>query len=185
MMLAGFNRGSSRERRGLLLAALLLVIANLLTFLSGWFVVAGVLTLGILLPGALCAAWLLHRVMPPLLEFIAYSLGLGYTLYIMTMLVVADLPGGIYAWQIRLVLDLLCLVLGIGYWLTLRTAEASKDAGLAGIDASREPSTHNRWAMAGLVSVLLVAAVLRFPNLGYSDFLGDEARALLFATDAI
>jgi len=109
MMLAGFNRGSSRERRGLLLAALLLVIANLLTFLSGWFVVAGVLTLGILLPGALCAAWLLRRAMPPLLEFIAYSLGLGYTLYIVTMLVISDLPGGIYAWQIRLALDLLAL----------------------------------------------------------------------------
>src|SRR4051812_23333542 len=193
MMLAVFNRGSSLERRGLLLAALLLVVANLLTFLSGWFVVAGVLILGILLPGLFCAAWLLRRALPPLLEFIAYSLGLGYTLYIVAMLLVTDLPGGIDAWQVRLALNLLSLVLGIGYWLTLRAAEADI-SGSAGIrepfgrgptDPARESSIHNRWAMAGLVSVLLVAAILRFPNLGYSDFLGDEARAFLFATDAI
>lgn len=178
------NRRVDLETRGLLLAALLLVVANLMTLLSGWFDgwlnVVGVLLLGIVLPGVLCAAWMLRRALPPRLEFIAYSMGLGFTLYVVAMLVVTEIPGPLHSWHVLVALNALCIGLGFGYWRAQRTPAIPLDD-----DLPAERWQPNRWALAGLVSVLLVAAFLRFPNLGYSDFLGDEARAMLYATDVI
>jgi hypothetical protein len=202
MTLAVANQieGRWQDRRWMGFAALILVIANAMTLLSGWFDVAGVLILGILLPGALAAAWLLRRTFPPLLEYVAYSLGLGFSLYVVTMLLITNLPGPLYYWHVLAALDALCIALGIGTWRAQRTpivplAETTLRAGsppsllASSGDAADQESIktphQNRWAWIGLVSVLLVAALLRFPNLGYSDFLGDEARAMLYATDAI
>ncbi len=165
---------STLERQGLLLAALLLITANLLTLLSGWYDVAGVLLLGILLPGVMGAAWLLRRALPSTSEFIAYSLGLGFVLYVLAMMAVTVLPGGLQGWQVLVAFNLVTIVLGIGWWRAQRTpATVLPDVALSG------------WALAGLVSVLMVAALLRLPNLGYSDFQGDEARAMLRAADII
>src|SRR5215204_5460977 len=100
MTLAVTKSNFNLEDRGLLLAALLLVVANLFTLLSGWFDVAGVLILGIVLPGTLCTAWMLRRVMPPLLEFIAYGLGLGISLYVVAMLLVSEIPGPLLNWHV-------------------------------------------------------------------------------------
>lgn len=166
--------GSTLEGRGLLLAALLLIAADLLTLLSGWYDVAGVLILGILLPGTLGAAWLLRRALPPVAEFFAYSFGLGFLLYVLALLAVTVIPGPLYGWQVLVALNLLNIVLGIGLWRAQRTPAIPLP----------DPSL-NGWAWAGLVSVLLVAALLRLPNLGYSDFQGDEARAMLRAADVI
>ena len=68
------------DQRTLIRIGLLLVAGNLLTLFTGWSDVAGVLILGVFLPGILAAAWLLHRAFPPRAEFIAYSLGLGLLL---------------------------------------------------------------------------------------------------------
>src|SRR5829696_811027 len=145
------------ERRGLLLAALSLIVANLLTLLSGWYDVAGVMILGILLPGALGAAWLLRRALPSTPEFIAFSLGLGFSLYVLILTAVTVLPGGLAGWQVLVALNLLNLVLGAGWWYAQRTPAL----------ALPDHASLNSWALAGLVSVLVVAALLRLPDLGY------------------
>ena len=178
------------EQRGLLFAALLLVVANLMTLLTGWFTVAGVLILGIALPGLLGAAWILRRAMPPMLEFVGYSLGLGFTLYVLAMLLVTEIPGPLANWHVLMMLNVLNVALGIGYWRALRVPSAPLDSTSDALPSDHPQDHHQsrrqqQWALIGLGSVLLVAGLLRFPNLGYSDFLGDEARALLYASDAI
>lgn len=163
------------EGRGLLLAALLLIVANLLTLLSSWFDVAGVLVLGVLIPGTLGAAWLLRRALPPMSEFIAYSLGLGLLLFMLVLMTLSVLPGGLRGWHVLVGFNVLNLALGVGWWRAKQRTEviALPDTALRG------------WALAGLVSVLLVAGLLRLPDLGYSDFQGDEARAMLRAADIL
>ncbi|MCC6455240.1 MAG: glycosyltransferase family 39 protein [Caldilineaceae bacterium] len=170
---------SNLEQRGLLFAALLLIAANVMTLFPGWFTVAGVLILGVLLPGTMAAAWLLRRALPSTSEFIAYSLGLGFTLYVLALLVVTDVPGPLHGWHVLLTLNLLSVALGIGWWRAQRTPA------LCLPEPPQDRRGLDRWAMVGLLSVLIVAALLRLPNLGYSDFQGDEARALLRASEAI
>ncbi len=162
------------DQRTLIRIGLLLVAGNLLTLFTGWSDVAGVLILGVFLPGILAAAWLLHRAFPPRAEFIAYSLGLGLLLYVLTLLGVVVLPGQLQGWQVLLAFNLLSGLLAIGWWRAQR---------LPAITLTDTPL--DRWALVGLVSVLVVAALLRLPNLGYSDFQGDEARAMLRAAEVI
>ncbi len=166
------------DPRKLIGIGLLLLSANLLTLLQGWGDVVGLLAMGVLLPGLLASAWLLHRALPPRLEFVAYSLGLGFLIYILVLLGIVSLPGPIHRWQIQGAFSALCVLLAIGWWHANRQPVA--------LFVTMPPAPPlNRWALAGLVSVLLVAGLLRLPNLGYSDYHGDEARALLRAAEAI
>ncbi|MCB0189472.1 MAG: hypothetical protein KDE31_34610, partial [Caldilineaceae bacterium] len=46
-------------------------------------------------------------------------------------------------------------------------------------------ANQNRWLLVGLVTLAVVGAALRFPGLGYAEFQGDEARAMLRAAEVI
>ncbi len=166
------------QQHGLLAAGALCITAQLLLLISGWPLVTGVLLLGVLLPGMLMAAWLLHRVLPTPPEFVLYSLGLGYTLYILAMGAVSLVPGGVYPWQVVVVLDLLCLLLAVGWWRSRR---------LPAVHAAWQPPDFrwDHWAIAGLISVLLVGGTLRLANLGYSEFYNDEIRVMHRAAELI
>lgn len=123
---------------------------------------------------------------------------LAYTTLTIGMLLISYLPGGVTWWQVLLAYDGAMLALGVACWTAQRRA-ASRGAGhttdaLAGIRASDAPdastasatmsflSTANhaqRWFWAGAALLLIVGAATRLPNLGYAEFHGDEARAVL------
>jgi hypothetical protein len=166
------------KRRGLIAAGVLGVVAHALLFFSGWPTVAGVLILGILLPGLLAAAWWLRRILPTALEFALYALGLGYILYVLILLSLSVLPGGLAPWQVVVAMDALCLLLALGWWRAWRLPATAADW--------QPPDlTWDRWAIVGLASVLVTGALLRLPDLGYSEFLYDEIRIVHRAAEII
>jgi hypothetical protein len=158
--------------------AALWIVAHVLLLFSGWPTVTGILILGVLLPGTLAAAWLLHRVFPTALEFALYSLGLGYTLYMLTLLALSVVPGGLASWHVVVALDMLCLLLALGWWRTWR---------LPSVPSGWQPpdATWDRWAVVGLLSVLGTGALLRLLDLGYSEFLFDEIRVMHLSAEVI
>jgi hypothetical protein len=159
------------QQNGLVAAGVLVITAHLLLLVSGWPTVAGVLLLGVLLPGMLLTAWLLHRALPTPLEFALYSLGLGLTLYVLAMGIVAILPGGVPPWQVVTALDLLCLLLAVGWWRAWR---------LPAIPTTWQPPDirWDHWATTGVITILVVGGTLRLVNLGYSEFYNDEIRVM-------
>lgn len=174
------------ERRGLMALGVLGIAAHALLFFSGWATVASVLILAILLPGILAAAWLLRRVFPTWLEFSLYSLGLGYTLFILMTLALAALMGALVGWQVVVAMDLLSLLLAFGWWRAQAAPAHSPAHSPAMSSGWRAPdAVWDRWAVAGLLSVLLVGALLRLPNLGYSDFSIDEVRVMNASAEII
>ncbi len=169
---------SMLERRGLIALGVLGILAHALLFFSGWPTVAGVLILAILLPGTLSAAWLLRRVFPTWLEFALYSLALGFTLYVLVMLAVSFALGALAPWPVIVALDILSLLLAFAWWRAWR---------LPAMQSEWQPpdAVWDRWAQVGLLSVLAAGALLRLPNLGYSDFLFDEVRVMHAAAEII
>jgi len=165
-------------RRWALGIAAVWVLANGLVLAgSGLPVTVGVLVLGIALPGLLLVAWLLHTARPHGIELALYGLGTGYALLTLLMLALAARPGGLTAGQVAAALDVVILVLASmvvrRYQVTPPVAQPDPVA----------PADRATWV--SLLIVLALAAALRLPNLGYSDFQGDEARAMLRAAETI
>lgn len=172
----------NNERRGLISLGVLAIVAHALLLLPGWPTVTGVLLLGILLPGTVAAAWLLRQVFPTWLEFALYSLGLGYTLYVLVLLALSIVPGDLAPWQVIVAFDALLLLLALGWW---RAQWAPGHLPPQQSDWQPPDAVWDRWALAGLVSVLVVGALLRLPNLGYTEFLFDEIRVMHSAAEII
>jgi 4-amino-4-deoxy-L-arabinose transferase-like glycosyltransferase len=159
-----------------------------------WAVVSGLLLLGVLLPGGLLAATLLARAQPTPFEFILYAGGLGFVAYAAVILLATVIPGPLWGGQLVVGLNLLVGLAALGYgWVWHGPARRASTPPTVSVAAERKAqlearpadATGTRAAWFGLATVLLVAALLRLPNLGYSDFQGDEARALLRASEAI
>ncbi len=152
------------------------------------------------LPIQTVAAWFLTGLLPGLLlvealvggradapldrwERLLYSVGAGAAVTIVTMLLLSYLPGPILRWQTLLAFDALLLILALWIWLRptppVPTTTTPPDWTPVWHDVPRS------WFWAGVISLLLVAAFLRVPNLGYSEFQGDETRALLRTAEAI
>ena len=133
--------------------------------------VAGALIL-LLLPGL---AWT-DRLLPTTDRFTRWIIGAGlsYTLAMVLGLILHYLPGPIPLWAELAVLNALILipVLVTGRW-SLQTQHWSLGAG--------------RWSLVAisLALVVILAALFRFINLGYSEFQGDEALALIAAAEAL
>ena len=126
-----------------------------------------------LLPGYLLTRRLLveyHLV--DWLETVALTVGMGFATLILGTLVVHYIPGQLTSAHLLVLYDGLILLLTL-----LIPSHGRTDAIRADKLRSR------RWML--LLPLLLVGAFLRFWNLDYSEFQGDEARAMLMAAGAI
>ncbi|MFN8490799.1 MAG: glycosyltransferase family 39 protein [Caldilineaceae bacterium] len=119
---------------------------------------------------------------------VLYSIALGYGVITVVILVLSYLPGGLAAWQIYLAVDLLLLIL-LSYPRRSVGMPSGRSASLVvpPLDAERPHGVPtlcvgtSRSVLGGLIILLLVAGFLRFTNLGYAEFQGDEGRAVLRA----
>lgn len=149
---------------------------------------AAALALTGLLPGMLLVEWLVGgRTGAPLdhWERTLYSIGAGASIIVITMLLLSYLPGPIVRWQSFVAFDAILLVLLVGVALRRPTTPTEfPDAQ----DAEWTPvwTTISRgWFLAAVISLGLVAGFLRFYQLNYSEFQGDETRVLLRTAEAI
>lgn len=133
----------------------------------------GALVVAVLLPGLL-----LRELFWPddgtdtWLEQLGLAVALGYAWATIFMLFYSYFPGGVSRSTVLLLLDALnFLLMGLAWW-------RKSDVGIKGV--SQPP-----WLSAGIVVLLLVGGWLRLTNLGYSEFQGDEARAMLRAAAVI
>lgn len=133
-------------------------------------------------PGVLVAEWLLGvrygQSDADRLEKFLYGLGIGLALLMTTALAVSFLPGGVAGWQILAPLHGVLAVTAIALW---RQHTSCIEEGRS--PAGTWPSRRAFWS--GLLLVLAVGMALRVPELGYSEFQGDEARVLLRASEVI
>ncbi|MBK8049759.1 MAG: glycosyltransferase family 39 protein, partial [Anaerolineales bacterium] len=126
------------------------------------------------LPGAL----LVHAVVgqgpsrPDWMERVLYSGAAGFALMVLGMLLIAYQPGAPTKGTVLLLFNAITGVL-LG-WVLWR----GRRVDMAGPSAWRFDAGP-RWIMAGALTLLIVGSVVRFGNLGYADFQGDEARAAL------
>jgi hypothetical protein len=185
------------------------IIAHLILFTHLPLVVqaVAVLVLTGLLPGALLVEWLVGQseAPPPLGERMLYSIGAGYAIMMLVMLGISYLPGPVAPWQIYLAFDLTLMTLVVIVWrdgLHSAFAEATSDAehgneqfvgwrGAQGVGQAsalrilHSAQVNRLWLILGLIVLLLVGGFFRFTNLGYSEFLTDEARTVLRAAAVI
>lgn len=95
--------------------------------------------------------------------------GLGYVFIVVAGLALAYLPGSISRWGVLVLADSLSLVLVV---VLLRSGKHA---------ASRSSGS---WLIP-LTVVLLIAGLFRFTNLGYSEFQGDEVKAMMPAAQVL
>jgi 4-amino-4-deoxy-L-arabinose transferase-like glycosyltransferase len=141
--------------------------SRLLNFAAG-------LVLACLLPG-----YLLARAILPSggelkrSERVVLTVGLGYAALILGTLVLHYLPGPLTRLSVLMLYDGLILLLVVVLLWQCR-------------DDARPPAGHaSKVYSLLLLAVVLVAAFLRFGNLGYSEFQGDESRAALMAAAVV
>ena len=169
---------STLPRRWALGIGVVWLLANGLALAgSGLPATVGILTLGAAVPGLLLVARLTHTARPASLEFALYSVGAGYALLTLLMLALAALPGGLAADRVLLALNVMNVALALA---VIRRYRRTPPVSLPDTLAPPDRAT---WT--ALLVVLVLAAALRLPNLGYSDFQGDEARAMLRAAETI
>jgi hypothetical protein len=135
--------------------------------------VTGALIL-LLLPGPLWT-WRLFPTLDRLTRW-AVGLGLSYSLAMVLGLFLHYLPGSIPLWAELAGLNILAVIpllpLGSGHMPSTSPRQESLIPGW-------------RLVAGGLAFVLLMGALLRFVNLAYSEFQGDEALAMISAAEAL
>ena len=143
-----------------------------------------VLALTGLLPGILLVEWLVGRsTAPPTAgEHLLYSIGAGYAIIVVVMLLLSYLTSylssGLAWWQTLPAFDLTLLLL-----LLLNRPQW--------IQEKRQSIVHRPFRLPSpqillaLLTLALIGGFFRFADLGYSEFQGDEARALLRAAEVI
>lgn len=158
------------QRKKLLSAVALALIAQALLFLPlpDWMKVGALLFWAVLIPGHLLVEVVGRDFGAPAtrLEWGVYAVGAGYALLLTQLLLLSYLPGAMPWWFLHVVVDVALLLLLVVAWPV---------AGEEPLPTLPLP----RWEMVTLLLILLLAAGLRLTNLGYADFHGDEARAVL------
>lgn len=115
-----------------------------------------------------------------LLELLACSVATGFALAIALLLVLSYLPGPLSRTMIWIAFNALCAVL-IAFHLR---APGFRSRTLQANEPSRWPGfPSRRWLVA--LAFFALAAWLRLAHLGYSEFNGDEARAVLRAVAVV
>ncbi len=170
---------------------LLAVLAHAILFWWPQLLAQAIATLILtgLLPATLFIELLLDRrlAQPSRAERILYTIATSYTVMVLVSLLLSYLPGGLMAWQIYAGFDgLLLLLLALYWWRTPKMPEAPvADDLFTDKDRFTTPSPTRRWLISGFLVLAIGGALLRFPNLGYAEYHGDEARAVLRAAAVI
>jgi len=145
-----------------------------------------------LLTGWLPATLLLALLLPPPErtvvgwgEHLLYIIGTGYGISITILLALSYIPGPIAQWMAFVAFDILLLLLGVLLWRRARRARRVIEEPSMLSSPTTLLTIKNRWLFIGLVLLAVVGAGLRFPGLGYAEFQGDEARAMLRAAEII
>jgi hypothetical protein len=132
------------------------------------------------LPGALLVELIVGRsaAPPDHWERVLYTIAAGYGVMTLVMLGVSYLPGGMTGWQVYATIDLLLAIL-----LALLYVAPSGTRSVLTVfpRAQRAPDVGTSKEIVGLLILFLVAGFLRFTNLGYAEFQGDEGRVVLCA----
>ncbi len=143
----------------------------------------------LLLTGWLPATLLLTLLLPvpnrdavSLGERALYVIGTGYGVSVVVMLGLSYLPGPIAAWMAFATFDLLLVALGAALWW--RAAQLAPARPLSPAIAAVAPN-QRIWLLIACLTIAVVGGLLRFPSLGYAEFQGDEARAMLRAAEVI
>ncbi len=134
-------------------------------------------------PGALLASLLLPtRDESPqsFLERGVFIAALAFATLTLGMLLISYLPGGITRWQVLAFYDATMLILAAALWWTQRSRRSGGQHAETDSLFAAHPSP-----LISLLILLLLAGALRFTNLGYAEFHGDEARAVLRAAAVI
>lgn len=103
------------------------------------------------------------------------GLGLSYVLLMLVGLLLHYWPGGIPLWAVVIALDSLSL----GAWLWPNPGRQGGPPPSLSLPRTRATT------LAVLTAILLGAALFRFTELGYSEFQGDEVKALVPAAEAL
>ena len=97
------------------------------------------------------------------------AIGGGLALTVVIMLLLSYLPGGITGWLVLTVFD--------GLWIGLLLLVGRSTASLHAASPRPTQSLFHPWLIA-LTLVLLIGGYFRFAQLGYAEFLTDEARVV-------
>lgn len=179
-----------RSKPLLWIAGLVTLLANTVILIAPapWPVTLAALALG-LLPGTLLVAALFARPEDAVrglrdgMERGVYALGAGYVLLVLTMLALSALPGPQTTVGMLAAFDALIVVLG--GWCAVRWARQAGEGTPVAQHEPEDAGAHRSWVLVGLAVLLVTGGVLRLLNLGYADFQGDEARAMLRAAEVI
>ncbi|MCB0213691.1 MAG: glycosyltransferase family 39 protein, partial [Anaerolineae bacterium] len=159
-----------------------LILGNGLLLLpaGSFFRLVGALLL-LLLPGL---AWSLGFIIGPTpLERGSLGLGLSYALAIIVGLLLHYIPGPLPAWLVIVSFNLLTL---LGLLLAHRFPHPSTPPTDSPPQSDPlESSPPHRFILIGLLLIMLVGGIFRGSSLGYSEFQGDEVKALVPAAEAI
>ncbi len=186
-----YNRLQPYRNLTIILAVAVLAHVAIFVDLPLFWRSASVLLLTAFLPGLLFVDWLLggdDRPLPESWERSLYALAAGYGIVTAVLLLLSYLPGGLIWWQTLLAFDAVLLVLLALLWR--RRSLALRDATPVYIDQPAAwpailPTAQRGWLLAAVFSIVLIGGFLRFNDLGYSEFQGDEARAVLRAAEVI
>ncbi len=169
------------QRKKLLSAVVLAFVAEALLFTSlpDWIRVGALLLWAVFIPGHLLVEIVGRDFGAPAtrLEWGIYAMGAGLALLLVLMLLLSYVPGPLPSWYLHVGVDLVLLILLVAAW---PIAGEEPHA-----DLSRLQLPLPRWEIVTLLLILALAAVLRLTNLGYAEFHGDEARAILRAAAVV
>jgi 4-amino-4-deoxy-L-arabinose transferase-like glycosyltransferase len=174
----------------------LLLAANLSLLLpegEGFRSLGALLLIG-LLPGFFWARCFFNQVLPPANGLIAA--GLSYSFTCLGALLLHYLPGPIYLWHLVAVLNILAVLPVLISGPGARHPNALETRSQTEFGDERRGESGNELkppltaplplrSLAPLLLILLISLSLRLANLGYSEFQGDEALAMLSAAEAL
>ncbi|MEZ4705743.1 MAG: hypothetical protein R3A44_00975 [Caldilineaceae bacterium] len=113
------------------------------------------------------------------MEQITFGVAAGYGIIIWGMLLLSYLPGPMPFWLPLATFDLIFL------WLLFMHYRQTMHLQSQAVRRIARTTTSPKWLTAALLSMALVGGFMRFPNLAYAEFQGDEARVMLRAVQAI
>ncbi len=165
----------------LLLGAVVVLVAPFPLVLQS----LAVLVITAYVPGLLLVEWLVgsrqHR--PEPWEHLLYSISAGYGVAVIVSLLLSYLPGGLTAFQMGVAYGLVILLLLGLVWR--RDGPQGKEEIVSQAWPPPWQGVERRLFLASVISLLVVGIFFRLPNLGYSEFQGDEARAVLRAAGVL
>lgn len=177
------------EQRGAVIAATLVLMilgtATLLLPVPLWLGALAGLAITAVAPGILLATIFLADRLLSWLELGVLAIGLGYVCLQLIVLAIQAFPGPLLSNHVAAAFWVVYLVLAI-VSVRIRPDGAARSARAWLPNPGNRPGgSRGRAAVWALLVVVLVAALFRFTYLGYSEFQGDEARAVLLAAGVL